>query len=132
MGKMIKRKNYVKDKEGSVFTESFIEPLSSFPENNQSQILPIINRSDLRIDRSLSRDQQPIREKILREPKPFDLTYDANKEPTMRKHVLSVPNFRKQLPRKQKIHGIPDGMYDATGHGFVDETNTGLEGQGYG
>ena len=36
MGKMIKRKNYVKDKEGSVFTESFIEPLSSFPENNQS------------------------------------------------------------------------------------------------
>jgi len=27
---------------------------------------------------------------------------------------------------------MPQGMLDPTGHGFIDESTTGLEGQGYG
>jgi len=34
MDRMSKRTNYLKRKEGSIYTEDIIETLSSFPENN--------------------------------------------------------------------------------------------------
>lgn len=45
-----------------------------------------------------------------------------------RKTVLSVPSFKKTMPRGEKLPGMSKGMLDPTGHGFIDEATTGLEG----
>ena len=87
----------------------------------------------MRFDKIVSRERQPIREKILREKKHVDLDYDVRLSQVGRKTVVSVPSFQKTMPRGAKFPGMPpQGMIDPTGHGFVDESTTGLEGQGFG
>ena len=63
---------------GALESEYSHEIISTFAENNQSSILPIIGRTDVRIGKQVSRDRQPIREKLLHEQKPVDLVYDTN------------------------------------------------------
>ena len=95
-------------------------------------MLPIIGRANYHIDRQVSRDRQPISIKLYREQKPVDLVYDTNIALVSKKTVTSVPNFRKSMPRKNLLADLPGGARDPTGHSFVDDASTGLEGQGYG
>ena len=71
-------------------SEMDFEAPSSFPDNNQSPVINIPDRRDLRMEKMLSRSQQPIREKILRDKKPVDLHYDANTEVGKKKIVSQV------------------------------------------
>ena len=113
-------------------SEFIHEQISSFPTNNQSPVLPIIGRTNYSIGKQVSRDRQPISINLYREQKPVDLVYDTNIASVAKKTVTSVPNFRKSMPRKHILADLPGGARDPTGHSFVDEANTGLEGQGYG
>ena len=53
-------------------------------------------------------------------------------EAVKRKAVLGIPNFKKQMPRSTLLPGQSMGMIDPSGHGFIDESRRGLEGQNYG
>ena len=99
--------------------------------DRKSSLMPI-SRAHLKLDKMLSRHEQPIREKILLDPKLHDLNYDVSFERVMRKTVTNIPVFKKQIGRRTLIPGVSLGMIDPTGHGFVDESSLGLEGQGYG
>ena len=88
----------------------------------------MLDRSDVRFDKMVSRDRQPIREKILREQKKVDLDYDLNLSLVSKKTVVSVPSFKKTMPRGAKLTGMSRGIIDPTGHSYIDESATGLEG----
>ena len=127
MNKMSKRKNPFNNRAGALQSECEFETLSSFPLGQSSNILPVLDRSDLRIDKQLGRGCQPIREKIFRDIKPVDLQYDSNYNQVSKRTVLSVPTFKKTMPRGSKLPGMSSGMIDPTGHGFIDEASLGLE-----
>ena len=128
MGKMSKRPDFYRLRKGALPSEVEFETLSSFPLDQQSNILPVLDRSDVRFDKMVSRDRQPIREKLFRERKPVDLDYDVGLSQVTRKTVLNVPSFKKTMPRGARLPGMPRGMLDPSGHSFIDEAATGLEG----
>ena len=132
LGKQSKRPEFYRHRKGALPSEVEFNTLSSFPKDQQSNILPVLDRSDVRFDKMVSRDRQPIREKLWREQKKVDLDYDLNLSLITKKTVVNVPSFKKTMPRGAKIPGMSSGMVDPTGHGFIDESTTGLEGQGFG
>lgn len=69
---------------------------------------------------------------MLYEPKFNDLDYDVNVDQVTKKVAVGIPEFKKQMPRKQMIPGVNSGMLDPTGYSYIDESNLGREGQGYG
>ena len=78
--------------------------------------------------KQISRQDQPIREKVLYDQKPHDLNYDLKYGVTHRKTVYNVPVFKKTMPRSTLVAGMTSSQVDSTGYGFVEETATGLEG----
>ena len=81
----------------------------------------------------VSRCEQPISSKIARDCKHTELlVYDTNFESVRKRSVMGVPNFRKQMPRKTFLPGQIMGTMDPSGHGFIEETYRGLEGQNFG
>ena len=69
---------------------------------------------------------------ILSEPKFHDLEYNVKVDFVKRRTQVGYTDFKKQMPRRALMPGVIAGMLDPTGHGFIDESMTGLEGQGYG
>lgn len=53
-------------------------------------------------------------------------------EVVKRRAVLGIQEFKKQMPRKSMLPGQSMGMLDPSGHGFIEESQRGLEGQNYG
>ena len=50
MNKMSKRRNYNAKKEGALQSEFEFENISSFPHGQSSNVLPVLDRADLRFD----------------------------------------------------------------------------------
>lgn len=68
MNHMSKRKGlYIGKRDGAKPSEIEHESLSSFPFGQSSNILPVLDRSNLSFDNIVSRAGQPIREKLLRD-----------------------------------------------------------------
>lgn len=74
--------------------------------NQSSHVFPALQKRDQRFDKQMSRAEQPIREKIMFEPKRHDLNYDIKHNYTTRKTVVKVPIFNKIKPRSTLIPGV--------------------------
>jgi hypothetical protein len=61
-----------------------------------------------------------------------DLDYNPSYKFVKKSLDRSVPLMDRVVARGDLFPGVPASMVDSTGHGFVDSSQTGMNGQGYG